>query len=413
MTPQEQKNRLNDIMFHAQRCELYDENHRKYAQMGLGITIYFYGGGNEKGQQKVLDVFRRYKEKYGKHLNGLFSSLQNGRFVKFTEKQFAVTDEKLSSYAGKDKSIFLFIGSERWGDYANDYLCTTLTTSPTGESEFNMLSYLRLAFPIDWLRNAARRSEFEEWVEYLSSEFDVLHGYAGLEYILPYGYHEWEPAEYQVATRYYNVMPNSLAFMGDLDYPDAIKSIAWYTFLGKSLFDRIDPRIWERLVEQYTEITIKAQVNGVNTIKIDDLPDVGDAAELLPLNYQALNEALRPIIKAVPNRLHHLYDVPHFDAVKTYYWIHRWDNPNMKDGVLDKESKTVKTVPILVENGETVRVPYSGIWQPFNHNGKAIYLERGKSFPDVAKPEDLLAQTLWRLTSREDNGELYITPSFK
>ena len=160
-------------------------------------------------------------------------------------------------------------------------------------------------------------------------------------------------------------------------------------------------------MEQYTEITIKAQVNGVNTIKIDDLPNVGDAAELLPLNYQALNEALRPIIKAVPNRLHHLYDVPHFDAVKTYYWIHRWDNPNMKDGVLDKESKTVKTVPILVENGETVRVPYSGIWQPFNHNGKAIYLERGKSFPDVAKPEDLLAQTLWRLTSREDNGELY------
>ena len=28
MTPQEQKNRLNDIMFHAQRCELYDDEHR-------------------------------------------------------------------------------------------------------------------------------------------------------------------------------------------------------------------------------------------------------------------------------------------------------------------------------------------------------------------------------------------------
>ena len=30
MTPQEQKNRLNDIMFHAQRCELYDDEHRLY-----------------------------------------------------------------------------------------------------------------------------------------------------------------------------------------------------------------------------------------------------------------------------------------------------------------------------------------------------------------------------------------------
>ncbi|WP_159071703.1 hypothetical protein [Neisseria elongata] len=49
MIPQEQKNRLNDIMFHAQRCELYDDEHRLYAKMGLGITIYFYGGGSESG----------------------------------------------------------------------------------------------------------------------------------------------------------------------------------------------------------------------------------------------------------------------------------------------------------------------------------------------------------------------------
>ena len=62
MTPQEQKNRLNDIMFHAQRCELYDDEHRLYAKMGLGITIYFYGGGSESEQRKVLDVFKRYQE---------------------------------------------------------------------------------------------------------------------------------------------------------------------------------------------------------------------------------------------------------------------------------------------------------------------------------------------------------------
>ena len=49
MTPQEQKNRLNDIMFHAQRCELYDDEHRLYAKMGLGITIYFYGAGVKAG----------------------------------------------------------------------------------------------------------------------------------------------------------------------------------------------------------------------------------------------------------------------------------------------------------------------------------------------------------------------------
>ena len=106
MTPKEQKNRLNDIMFHAQRCELYDDEHRLYAKMGLGITIYFYGGGSESGQRKVLDVFRKYQEKYNKYLNGLFSSLQNKRFVKFTEKQFATTIDKLSVYAEKNKGLY-------------------------------------------------------------------------------------------------------------------------------------------------------------------------------------------------------------------------------------------------------------------------------------------------------------------
>ena len=288
-----------------------------------------------------------------------------------------------------------------------------MTTSPTGENDYNLLSYLRLVFPIGWLKDETKRQEFEEWVDYLCAQFDVLHGYAGLECVLPYGYHEWEPHEYQVATHYYNVMPNCNAFMGDSDYPDAIKSIAWYTILGKSLSMRIEPQVWARLAEQYPEITVKTQANGVSVIKTDELPDVGDASEPLPLNYQALNEALRPVIKAVPNRLHHLYDAPHFDAVKTYYWTHRWDNPNMKDGVLNPEGKAVKTAPILVENGETVRVPYSGVWQPFNHNGEAIHLERGKPFPDVPKPEDLLAQTLWRLISRDDGGDLLVIPSFR
>ena len=105
----------------------------------------------------------------------------------------------------------------------------------------------------------------------------------------------------------------------------------------------------------------------------------------------------KPIPYSVPNR-------------KVSNWF--YPNPNMKDGVLDPEGKTVKTAPILVENGETVRVPYGGVWQPFNHDGEAVHLEKGKPFPDVPKPEDLLAQTLWRLISRDDGGTLEVVPSF-
>lgn len=413
MTKQEQKNRLNDIMFHAQYCKLYDEEQKEFAHMGLGITIYFYGGGSEQGQQKVLDVFKRYYERYGNFLNGLFMEDFHNRFIKCVPEKFAKYVEKGRQLALDNKKLSFAIGSDRWGDYADDYLCKTLTSSPTGDREYNSLSYLRLVFPIDWLQSEDKCQEFEDWVNFLCAEFDVLHGYAGLECVLPYGFHKWQPHEYQVATHYYNVMPNCSAYTGDIDYRDAAKSIAWYTLLGKSLMERIQPQVWQRLAVQYPEITIKTKDNGVSVIKIDDLPDVGDAREVLPLNYQALNEALAPILKEVPNRLHHLHSVPHFDAVKTYYWSHRWDNPNMKDGILDEQSKVIKTYPILVENGETVSVPYSGVWQPFNHDGEAIHLEKGNPFPSVPKPENLFAQTLWRLISRDDEGELLVEPDFK
>ncbi|ULJ63732.1 type VI immunity family protein [Wielerella bovis] len=412
MTEQEQKNRLNDIMFHAQRCRLHDDEQREYGQMGLGITIYFYGGGSATGQQKVLEVFRRYQERYGEFLKGLFFD-KHQRFAKFTIEEFEKSIEKSKKLALQDEGLEAHLSSERWGDYATDYRCSSLTTSPTGESEYNQLSYLRLIFPIDWLKSKSKQQEFEAWIEYLCAEFDVFHGYAGLECVLSYGYEEWRPHEYQVATHYYNVMPNSGAFMGKLTYTDAAKSISWYTLLGKSLFHRIKPQVWHRLAVQYPEIIVKPRDNGVFIIKIDDLPDVGDAAEPLPLNYQALNEALRPILKAVPNRLHGFYEAPHFNAVKTYYWAHRWDNPNMKDGVLDEAGKIVKTHPILVEGNEGVRVSHSGIWQPFNHDGEAVYLEKGNLFPEVEKPEDLLAATLWRLVSRDDGGTLFVVPDFR
>ena len=226
--------------------------------MGLGITIYFYGGGSESGQRKVLEVFKRYQEQYSKYLNGLFFE-EHQRFVKFSAAQFEKSMEKSQKTAQRDERLEAHISSERKSDYAPDYHCSTLTTSPTGEFEYNLLSYLSLTFSIGWLKDETRRAEFEEWVDYLCAQFDVLHGYAGLECILPYDPDEWEPHEYQVATHYYNVMPNCNAYAGLRDYKDAAKSIAWYTILGKSLSMRIEPQVWARLAEQYPEITVKTQ----------------------------------------------------------------------------------------------------------------------------------------------------------
>lgn len=182
------------------------------------------------------------KNNNSKYLNGLFFE-EHQRFVKFSAAQFEKSMEKSQKTAQRNERLEAHISSERKSDYAPDYHCSTLTTSPTGELQYNLLSYLSLAFPIGWLKDETRRAEFEEWVDYLCAQFDVLHGYAGLECILPYGCEEWEPHEYQVATHYYNVMPNCNAYAGLRDYKDAAKSIAWYTILSKSLFMRIEPQV--------------------------------------------------------------------------------------------------------------------------------------------------------------------------
>ena len=126
--------------------------------MGLGISIYFYGGGSESGQRKVLDVFRKYQERYGEYLKGMFGGGGGSKFMQYTPQRFIEHISKLRGFAEKDKRISFSMGSDRWGDYADDYACETLTTSPTGESVYNLLSYLRLVFPIGWLKD---ESEYE------------------------------------------------------------------------------------------------------------------------------------------------------------------------------------------------------------------------------------------------------------
>ena len=79
----------------------------------------------------------------GNFLNGLFVGKYHRRFIKFTPAKFNTYAEKARQFALNDNSLSFAMGADRWGDYADDYGCKTLTTSPMGESEYNQLSYLR------------------------------------------------------------------------------------------------------------------------------------------------------------------------------------------------------------------------------------------------------------------------------
>ena len=59
--------------------------------------------------------------------------------MQYPPQRFTEHISKLRGFAEKDKRISFSMGSDRWGDYASDYSCETLTTSPTGESVYNLV----------------------------------------------------------------------------------------------------------------------------------------------------------------------------------------------------------------------------------------------------------------------------------
>lgn len=393
---------------------LYDEQHRILAQLGLVILVYFHEGGSVAGH-KVLEVFDRFYTQYHAHLKSHFWHGMR-RFAKLHPSAFFKKQQKVLAEAEQGEALFGYLCSDESGDFSPDYAINTLTTQSNDESN---LSYLQMNLPLSLLKTQKGRQEFEDWISYLCKQFTIFHGYAGLTVSLPYDGHAYQFYEYSTTKRYWGITPDFRVFAEN--WKTGLKSINWYTLVGKKLQDRLNKQEMENVLRHYPDITLKIY-NDTMIFKTGRFPATGDRNKPLPISYLTINNLLRPArVEKPKDAMHTAYGngKTRYSTSQAYYWLRRWDNVNFEQGIFNPEGKKAELMPMYRQ--KPYEVPYSGMWVPDNvPDGIEQHLEKGEIFPnegehiwtlpDGTQKVSRELYVVWRLVKRDD-GENVLVPS--
>ncbi|MGN6837900.1 type VI immunity family protein [Neisseria sp. P0022.S010] len=83
-----------------------------------------------------------------------------------------------------------------------------------------------------------------------------------------------------------------------------IKSVSWYTLVGKAFQDKLNRMAVQNVLTHYPDITLKTYT-GLLVFKAGKFPDLGDKTQPLPINYLVVNNLMRPILtKKLNDSLH-------------------------------------------------------------------------------------------------------------
>lgn len=377
--------------------KMLDRDEKTIAQLSLTIQLYYLNGASDESKQKALDIIDRFKQQYP--LKTHFPYSHRG-FVKLTEKSYQSAYKK-----AKDQNVMeWFLSSSESSELSGDYAVGVYTARDNVGA-----SHIQFNFPISMVFENKGRQEFHTWIEYLVENFEVLHGYAGLSIQLPYARHPFQFYEYGVTRQYWGITPDGASFL-TLDWEEGIRSINWYTLIGKNFRERLQTQLYFDEILRNSKNTELKEVNNCLILKAEALPRLGDKSKSLPLSYVVINQLCQPIRTEVPtDAMHTVYRGPRYSLSQVYYWIHRWDNANFIDGDFDPEGKKENLLPILGEYGNDDRsVPYSGIWTPFDFEGIDQHFTLGEEFPERGQYQRKSGTistkpVVWKLVKRDDH----------
>lgn len=377
---------------------MLDKENRVLSQLSLTIQLYYLNGGNDAGKQKALNIIDKFKNKYS--LKSHFPYNASG-FVELTDKSYQSAFKK----AKTPNVMEWFLCSAESNGFAAEYALGVFTARDNYG-----LSHIQFNFPISFVYDDKGRNEFNTWIEELVTNFEVFHGYAGLSIQLPYDRHPYQFYEYGVTRQYWGITPDGASFL-KRDWYEGIRSINWYTFIGKDLKDKfINQPFYEATLKNSSEIKIK-EINNSLVIKADELPRLGNKSFALPLSYIVVNQLCKAVRAQMPtDAMHTAYRGPRYSLSQVYYWVRRWDNANFSQGVLDLEGNKEELLPVLGEYGNEDRmVPHSGVWAPFDFEGIDQNLVQGQEFPEEGQHQRKSGRisskpAVWKLFKRDDDG---------
>ena len=402
----------------ADEILMYDEDYNINARLGLTILIYYTGGGSVAGQRKTLEAAERFYSKYHGYLKMHFWTDMR-RFARLNPTAFQNKIDRTIKNAESERRFSCVLTSDmEYGQRAPEYQFKTLSSHPIDE---NGLSCLQITLPLSFLSTTAQQQEFEDWVEYVCKQFDILHGYAGLTIALPDSYYKYQFYEYAVTKRYWGVTPDSDSPITLLWY-EGIKSISWYTLVGKAFQNKLNSTEIQNVLNHYRDITLKTY-NGTMVFKAGKFPDLGDKTKPLPINYLVVNNLMRPILtQKLNDSLHTAFGngKNRYSASQGYYWLHRWDNANFENGIFDPKGTKQELMPVYRER--PLEAPYAGMWIPDDlENAIERHFEEGEVFPERGEYyKHLLNGTteiwkgycVWRLVKRDDGGSVLVASEF-
>lgn len=414
-----------DLIFELKTAErelrLVDDQDQSLAKLALTIQLYYQDGATIEAKRKALNIIEQFKQKYASHLKAQFAQ-NNSRFVKLTEKSYQ-TFLKHAEKNIQDNNNLLsyYLSSDEFGELADEYVLEFFTTYPDSEpatEQDPQLSYASITLPLSLTETEQGLQEYQMWIDLLLNTFKTYHGYAGLTLKTPYDRHPFQSYEYDITRKYWGITPDGGGFSAH-EWQTGLKSINWQTFIGEKLKSKVTQQsYYQETLKTYTDVRT-SEVNGCLILQAGNIPRLGDINQALPLSYVVVNQLCRKLITQKPfDAMHsgnqgHLYSYP-----QTYYWLHRWNNANFENGILNLQGKKQELLPVLGKYGYNHQlVLYSGMWKPFDFEGISQHLTMGQEFPEEAKHIRQSGRissknAVWCLEKRDDHGPILLENPF-
>lgn len=288
--------------------------------LGLIITMYFKDGHIPGFRKNMIDCARRFHCEFKNRAFYLGEER-----IPYSESVFQL--EALRRLRRSEEEQFSWGMTSAEEKYHSPDFSLWFSSPRIFHNETDR-SVIKLTFPLSYIKKPIGMKYFQAWIKHLCESFNIECGYAGLSFILPdclpYELEHLFPYEYTRAIRFPGILVDSGGRFEGSYAVSGIKTVSWYTILGKNFVDKLGEKFFYQIDDIET-----LNFGDTVALKTGDMPpSLGEIyTELMPSQLVRVNEFLSSIrLKEMYS--FHLYipgKYPQFDETTSKEWLKRLD----------------------------------------------------------------------------------------
>ncbi|WP_148132450.1 type VI immunity family protein, partial [Neisseria sp. HMSC074B07] len=236
------KKQLAAIRYTADRTKRYNEHGFTLLQLGIRGVVYFNTRDNvADALTGLMDFYYEWsKDKLtiARHERGH----RDIKKVKLTEKSYLKERDTIYRWLDNRKEnppeVMWGMQSEHADTSASYYFDITSIAAGLANEPHMPLGTLLFNLPLEILSSPKDLAKLDEFVDKIAEKLDVFHGYIGLAAIPPHNYYDGAPYEYGVCRENFGLIPVTTDYLSTF-YRYNIRSISWYTLVGRELYGQL------------------------------------------------------------------------------------------------------------------------------------------------------------------------------